>query len=130
MYKYIGIYFSVDIVPYCHANPNDIVPKLDSCAQYYICSKVTGNVAIVEECPYPDLFSRSLLQCGDFESVDCDRRPEPQAPCETQYILVGVFKCRFGDLMKILEQTNFVTFQSCKVKGMHCVLCLHLELFK
>ncbi|XP_052252894.1 uncharacterized protein LOC127859481 isoform X5 [Dreissena polymorpha] len=72
----------VDIVPYCKANPQAIVAKGDNCAQYFLCSKVVGTMATVEECPYPDLFSRSTLRCERFESVDCDRRPEPQAPCQ------------------------------------------------
>ncbi|WAR05418.1 hypothetical protein MAR_020787 [Mya arenaria] len=72
----------VDIVPYCHANPQAIVPRVDNCAQYYTCSRVVGNVASVDECTYPDLFSRSSFKCEPFEQVDCDSRPEPQAPCQ------------------------------------------------
>ena len=83
--------FSVDIVPYCQANKQEIVPKLDSCSQYYMCSKVVGNQAIVEECSYPDLFSRTSLKCVNFETVNCDIRPEPQAPCK---LCVKVFKMK------------------------------------
>ena len=39
-------------------------------------------MATVEECTYPDLFSRVTMKCDRFEQVDCDHRPEPQAPCE------------------------------------------------
>ena len=89
--KVFFLLFSVDIVPYCQANKQEIVPKLDSCSQYYMCSKVVGNQAIVEECSYPDLFSRTSLKCENFETVNCDIRPEPQAPCK---LCVKVFKMK------------------------------------
>ena len=35
-----------------------------------------------KECHYPDLYDDSIKQCNKFEMVNCDKKPEPQAPCK------------------------------------------------
>ncbi|KAL4228860.1 hypothetical protein ACF0H5_011900 [Mactra antiquata] len=72
----------VDIVPYCQAHPNDIVPHPTTCSKYYICSKMTNSLVKSEECKYPDLYDVNTHQCGPFQTVKCGRRSEPQSPCE------------------------------------------------
>ena len=76
---------SVDAVDYCAANPTDIVPTPDNCAQYYNCTErntFLGNHT--KECKYPDLFSTQTNACQNFETVHCAKsRTEPQAPCKS-----------------------------------------------
>ncbi|XP_062607658.1 uncharacterized protein LOC134269470 [Saccostrea cucullata] len=86
----------VDVPDFCAVHPLDIVPALDNCARYFNCSAVNAappslikarnlaNSAVVDqmECSYPALFDVSSGDCRNFTSVTCDRRPEPQAPCE------------------------------------------------
>ena len=38
-----------------------------------------------EECKYPDLFSTITSRCESFIKVNCETRPEPQAPCKYMY---------------------------------------------
>ena len=76
------LFISVDAVDYCAANPSDIVPTPDNCAQYYNCTKKNTRIGgHVMECKYPDLFSTQNRSCQSFETVHCAKRMEPQAPC-------------------------------------------------
>ena len=78
---------SADATPYCQANPTAMVAMSDNCAQYIDCSLVVkGNLADpVQECKYPDLFSRVTLMCVNFTTVpSCDTRREPMAPCKAE----------------------------------------------
>lgn len=76
------LYISVDAVGYCAANPSDIVPMPDNCAQYYNCTEMNSRIGgHVMECKYPDLFSTQTRSCQSFETVHCTKRMEPQAPC-------------------------------------------------
>ena len=76
-------FHAVEAVDYCNANPNDIVPTSDNCAQYYNCSQnQTKYQHHVMECQYPDLFSTATLRCENFTVVSCNKRKEPQAPCK------------------------------------------------
>lgn len=75
--------FSVDALPYCQAHPKEIIPMKDNCAHYIDCTRVLGGGAEpVSECTYPDLFSTLSMTCQAFTTVQCDSRPEPQAPCK------------------------------------------------
>ncbi|XP_062578131.1 uncharacterized protein LOC134240032, partial [Saccostrea cucullata] len=69
---------------YCKTHPFAVVAKEDNCAQYYNCSLPAKRFASnqIQECTYPNLFSRTTLKCETFTSVSCDSRLEPQAPCE------------------------------------------------
>lgn len=74
---------TVDAVDYCSANRADIVPTTDNCAEYFNCSKLNTSIGDhVVECHYPDLFSVRTLSCESFETVQCNTRLEPQAPCK------------------------------------------------
>ncbi|KAL3884669.1 hypothetical protein ACJMK2_024787, partial [Sinanodonta woodiana] len=73
----------VNILDYCKANPDEIVPATDNCAQFFNCSTRQthlGNHRV--ECPYPDLFSTLTHSCQNFTTVHCNARPEPEAPCD------------------------------------------------
>ncbi|KAJ8316010.1 hypothetical protein KUTeg_006024 [Tegillarca granosa] len=73
----------VDILDYCKAHPGDSIPDKDNCSKFYNCTElIASNTTNVNECKYPNLFSRSLKQCDKFQSVKCDTRMEPQAQCE------------------------------------------------
>ncbi|KAJ8316009.1 hypothetical protein KUTeg_006023 [Tegillarca granosa] len=104
---------SHDTAPdFCTMNPNKIIPKENSCSQYYNCSNknsLLGNY--INECQYPDLFSRSSLQCENFHSVSCDSRLEPQAPCE--YISEYV--------QNLCSHMNSVNCRPCKERLPSCV---------
>ena len=72
----------MDAVDYCAANPFDIVPTPDNCAQYYNCTEKNSHIGgHVMECKYPDLFSTQNQSCQNFETVHCTKRMEPQTPC-------------------------------------------------
>lgn len=75
---------AADAKLYCQSNQNDVVPVSDNCAQYINCTLyISGSVAEpVQECKYPDLFSTATMKCEKFETVTCDERKEPIAPCK------------------------------------------------
>lgn len=89
---------TVDAPSYCQAHPRDIIPMKDNCAHYIDCARVlAGASEPVSECTYPDLFSTLSMTCQAFTTVQCDTRPEPQAPCKyttgiTPYINPAVTK--------------------------------------
>lgn len=86
------VFFSVDVPEYCQANPSDVLPDPDNCAQYFNCSdpairgSINGAVNLPEnyrkECQYPDLFDPVHKECQTFTAVNCSKRNEPQAPCK------------------------------------------------
>ncbi|CAG2185606.1 unnamed protein product [Mytilus edulis] len=63
---------------FCRAHSADKVPDLHNCAKYQDCSKNPT----ASECTYPDLFSTVTGKCENFTTVKCEKRQEPQAPCE------------------------------------------------
>ena len=68
---------------YCKANPGVIKVNPDNCAQYFNCSDPSSPYGQhLEECKYPSLFSDVTLRCEQFDTVTCDKRKEPQAPCK------------------------------------------------
>lgn len=83
---------SADASQYCQANPNDIVPISDNCAEYIDCLSVgTGPVGgPVKECKYPDLFSKVTMSCVNFTTVVCDKRREPMAPCKYNVYTISI----------------------------------------
>ena len=80
---FLYTFLAADAVDYCSANPNDIIPTSDNCAQYYNCSQnQTKYQNHVMECKYPELLSTATLMCEHFTAVSCYKRMEPQAPCK------------------------------------------------
>ncbi|VDI58558.1 Hypothetical predicted protein [Mytilus galloprovincialis] len=63
---------------FCRSHSADKVPDLQNCAKYQDCSKNPT----ASECTYPDLFSTVTGKCENFTTVKCEKRQEPQAPCE------------------------------------------------
>ena len=83
LFRVFFITILVDAVHYCAANPSDIIPKPDNCAQYYNCSEKSTDLGEhLKECKYPDLFSGATRTCQTFTNVSCEKRLEPQAPCK------------------------------------------------
>lgn len=90
--KRLYFVFSVDVPEYCQANPSEVLPDPDNCAQYFNCSdpairgSINGAVNLPEnyrkECQYPDLFDPVHKECQTFTAVNCSKRNEPQAPCK------------------------------------------------
>ncbi|KAJ8316011.1 LOW QUALITY PROTEIN: hypothetical protein KUTeg_006025 [Tegillarca granosa] len=83
----------VDVPDYCSANPAAIVADPDNCSHYFNCSDTPAGVSVNDgvsislgnysrECLYPSLFDSTKKKCENFTSVNCDKRMEPQAPCE------------------------------------------------
>lgn len=76
----------MDVPEYCQANPSDILPDHDNCAQYFNCSDPAIPAYLPEnyrkECQYPDLFDPVIKECQPFTAVNCSKRNEPQAPCK------------------------------------------------
>lgn len=58
----------------------------DNCARYVNCTAVSMGTGSdpVQECTYPDLFSRQTQTCRNFVTVNCDKRREPMAPCKLE----------------------------------------------
>lgn len=67
---------------YCQANPKAIKVDHNNCAKYFNCSDNSTLTGHMKECKYPDLFSSTSLTCASFETVNCDTRTEPKAPCK------------------------------------------------
>ncbi|XP_071175832.1 uncharacterized protein [Mytilus edulis] len=86
--KYID---TVHMKEFCQANPSSVMPSMTNCAQYYTCQDYMKG-SMLRECSYPDLFSLSTMSCQRFSLVNCQQRPQPQAPCE----YMGN-QCRSGD---------------------------------
>lgn len=84
--------FVVDVPDYCKAHPDDVLPDPFNCGQYFNCSiedtimlrsRTPNSIGVFRmECTYPALFESSSRQCKHFENVQCENRPEPQAPCK------------------------------------------------
>lgn len=73
----------VEIIDYCKAYPNAVLPDPDDCSRYYQCRLVTSSATSShQQCTYPDLFSPSQSRCVQFDAVQCGNRPEPTAPCK------------------------------------------------
>ncbi|KAK3583070.1 hypothetical protein CHS0354_004015 [Potamilus streckersoni] len=71
------------IPDYCKAHPTAVIASDTNCAKYYNCSDVKSRIGgNAVECKYPDLFSTTTNQCGNFTLVQCKNRTEPQAPCQ------------------------------------------------
>lgn len=70
---------AVDVIEYCRYHSDAILSSPDSCAKYYNCKRRDN---LVEECPYPSLFSQTTNKCEQFSMVYCGLRPEPVAPCK------------------------------------------------
>ncbi|XP_069104084.1 LOW QUALITY PROTEIN: uncharacterized protein [Argopecten irradians] len=69
----------------CVSNPRALLPDMTNCARYIDCSKVDptrGLASMMDECPYPQLFSTRTSKCGNFIDVSCGSRYEPKSPCE------------------------------------------------
>ena len=64
---------------YCRKHPTDKIPNMKNCAKYEDCSNQQDTSS---ECTYPDLFSTVTGKCENFTTVNCEKRPEPQAPCK------------------------------------------------
>jgi hypothetical protein len=78
----IFILLAADIDSFCRANPTSLKPHPSNCAQYYNCSDVNSRYGrYLEECTYPDLFSSVTMRCQKFQTVSCDAKHEPKAPC-------------------------------------------------
>ena len=71
---------------YCNTHPQAVLPNKNDAAQYFDCSQPSSTLGPYKhECNYPDLFDASALLCKDFTTVPTDARPEPQAPCKTNW---------------------------------------------
>ncbi|VDI54945.1 Hypothetical predicted protein, partial [Mytilus galloprovincialis] len=79
--KYID---TVHMKEFCQANPSSVMPSMTNCAQYYTCQDYMKG-SMLRECSYPDLFSLSTMSCQRFSLVNCQQRPQPQAPCTIDY---------------------------------------------
>lgn len=78
---------SAEVKDVCQANPNMVFPDDQNCAKYIDCSARTSQLGnYVMECKYPQLFSTKTGKCENFETVQCDKRVEPQAPCKWYFI--------------------------------------------
>ena len=75
-----------DAKSYCQANPSDMLPRSSNCAKYYNCTAALYGQDVIQECTYPDLFSTLSLTCQDFTTVQCNQRPEPEAPCKFEIL--------------------------------------------
>lgn len=79
---------SVQSTRVCGPLQKGVYPHPDNCAWFYNCSVAPDAVmdtyygGYVMECPYPQLFSLTSLQCEDFEDVECGGRYEPVSPCK------------------------------------------------
>lgn len=73
------LFLLVDAPDYCSVHPEAVLPDLEDCAKFFNCSEP----GIYKECKYPKLFSLQSLSCQNFTEVNCGRRKEPQAPCES-----------------------------------------------
>lgn len=92
--------FVVDVPDYCKAHPDDVLPDPFNCGQYFNCSiedtimlrsRTPNSIGVFRmECTYPALFESSSRQCKHFENVQCENRPEPQAPCKYIICLVSL----------------------------------------
>lgn len=92
--------FVVDVPDYCKAHPDDVLPDPFNCGQYFNCSiedtimlrsRTPNSIGVFRmECTYPALFESSSRQCKHFENVECENRPEPQAPCKYIICLVSL----------------------------------------
>lgn len=101
--------FVVDVPDYCKAHPDDVLPDPFNCGQYFNCSiedtimlrsRTPNSIGVFRmECTYPALFESSSRQCKHFENVQCENRPEPQAPCKYIICLVSL---NFSIILRIL----------------------------
>ncbi|XP_041355816.1 uncharacterized protein LOC121373314 [Gigantopelta aegis] len=67
----------------CRQQPTAIIPKGDSCSQFYDCTKMNSLLgAYLDECNYPELFDVTKGTCAAYNTVSCGKRPEPKSPCE------------------------------------------------
>jgi hypothetical protein len=64
----------------CHNQQNGRVAHPTNCAKYYNCTDQSHPM--LQECPYPFLYSPIHMSCQNFEYVQCHQRYEPKAPCE------------------------------------------------
>ncbi|WAR05417.1 FCGBP-like protein [Mya arenaria] len=74
---------TTEIKDVCTANPKMVYPDSQNCQKYINCSAqntLLGNHIV--ECTYPDLFSMTTKACEQFDTVNCDKRHEPMAPCD------------------------------------------------
>lgn len=87
--SYVCIHVTVDPSVACKNNPHQLLANPVDCAQYYDCSQKTSSMGqdYLKECKYPDLFSPVTKKCQDFQTVKCDKRPEPQAPCKYTFVI-------------------------------------------
>lgn len=95
-------HFVVDVPDYCKAHPYDVLPDPFNCGQYFNCStgatimvrsRTSNSIGVFRmECTYPALFDSSSRQCKHFENVQCENRPEPQAPCKYRFVIL-VLSC-------------------------------------
>ena len=64
------------------------------CQLYYNCSNDAPRMwrsffdRYMEECPYPQLFSKVTNRCENYANVDCGGRQEHVDPCESIVLLL------------------------------------------
>nr|AKI30062.1 chitin binding beak protein 1 [Dosidicus gigas] len=82
---------------YCQLHPTAVLPHPDSCALFYNCSRPTSLgkyfSPYVDECPYPELFSKTTKRCEPYRTVHCERRPEPRDVCQYRQNWCGQSHC-------------------------------------
>ena len=76
----ILLYILGPVMNICHNQQNGRVAHPTNCAKYYNCTDQSHPV--LQECPYPFLYSPIHMSCQNFEYVQCHQRYEPKAPCE------------------------------------------------
>lgn len=76
-------FYSDHLVEFCGIHSQVSVPHPDNCALYLDCKKIhSSNPLLVQECPYPQLFSTQTMKCQPFYTVQCHGKKEPMAPCK------------------------------------------------